>query len=373
MAHATNATEAMSRHGKTCRRATRNLLSRLLAILILAGCAKEDSTAKPPAEPAPLQAIQLEQYHGGFFSMEKPAGWEVITAGSGTNLVIWIYDPTEPSRQAFDFFGIGPYYISDAQREVDQRYVAIGGMQQPWNDTPTVNPHTFSQLLTQWDQYTQCRMAQAFMPSMPRFENLRIISSQPAPAILGGNAEIVRALFTRNGRVAEGIFSGEMVRLAPPTPYPGGGIGMLKFFKGISAPKEEFDHFLPYLSRSMGSIIFQTAVVRQWQNDINTMGRAALRNSQTLSEGSDLLMESWQQRQKSYDIIAEKQRDAILGKERYYDPSNGEVFEFPAGWYDQYNLNRNAFNNKNLQPIPENNHEIWQKPPQDGPRLILPE
>ena len=37
--------------------------------------------------------------------------------------------------------------------------------------------------------------------------------------------------------------------------------------------------------------------------------------------------------------MAEKRSDAMLGKERLYDPGTGEVYEFQNGFYDQYRLN----------------------------------
>ncbi len=49
------------------------------------------------------EKIQLENYDGGIFSMKKPAGWEVITAGSCATLGILARDRNAPENQVFIF------------------------------------------------------------------------------------------------------------------------------------------------------------------------------------------------------------------------------------------------------------------------------
>jgi hypothetical protein len=46
--------------------------------------------------------------------------------------------------------------------------------------------------------------------------------------------------------------------------------------------------------------------------------------------------------------------------------NSGEVYEFENGFYDKYRLDQNKYEMNNLQPLPNDNHELWTKPPLDG-------
>ncbi len=66
------------------------------------------------------------------------------------------------------------------------------------------------------------------------------------------------------------------------------------------------------------------------------------------------------------DILSEKRSDAMLGNERLYDPDTGEVYEFENGFYDKYDLHRDEYDMNDLQPLPDDSHELWTKAPLDG-------
>ena len=51
---------------------------------------------------------------------------------------------------------------------------------------------------------------------------------------------------------------------------------------------------------------------------------------------SDMMMDSWNARNKSEDIMRQKQSDATLGYERVYDTQTGDVYRANSGFMDQY-------------------------------------
>ena len=53
-----------------------------------------------------------------------------------------------------------------------------------------------------------------------------------------------------------------------------------------------------------------------------------------------MIMDSWNKRSSSYDIISQKQSDATLGYERVYDTTTNEVYRAYNGFTDKYNGNR---------------------------------
>jgi len=95
-----------------------------------------------------------------------------------------------------------------------------------------------------------------------------------------------------------------------------------------------------------------------------------LKAGKSLSDTSDIIMKGWENRNKVYDIIAEKKSDEILGKERLYDLSTGKVYEFENGFYDTYKLNRNRYKLKNLKPLPKDNYDLWMKAALDGYKYL---
>jgi hypothetical protein len=311
--------------------------------------------------------IDLENYNGGFFSIEKPKGWSVITAGSCSTFAFLASDPSEPLKQVFYFGEVGPVYLSEQQRQIDYQYMNMGGYPVTWIDMPAVYPLTPGNFLKQFHSVAKSRIGQGFMPQIPRLENIKVISSvaQPNP-FSGATTELVRALFTQGGNLGEGLF---LVTVAPMLPFaggPGGGIGYGFCFIGITAPKSAFPNLEATLSKSIASFTFGQSYVQNCLAQQAETYKGLLKAGKTLSEASDIIVQGWENRNKTDDIISEKYSDATLGRERLYDPNTGDVYEFENGFYDKYKLDQNKFEMNNLQPLPNDNHELWTKPTLDG-------
>jgi hypothetical protein len=56
--------------------------------------------------------------------------------------------------------------------------------------------------------------------------------------------------------------------------------------------------------------------------------------------------------------------------ERVYDPESGEVYEFQAGWYDAYDLNRGQYDMSGLQLLPDDDWNLWMTAPLDGAQHV---
>ena len=55
---------------------------------------------------------------------------------------------------------------------------------------------------------------------------------------------------------------------------------------------------------------------------------------------SDMIMDSWEKRNNSYDIISQKRSDATLGYERVYDTETGDIYKAYNGFTDDYSGDR---------------------------------
>ena len=54
------------------------------------------------------------------------------------------------------------------------------------------------------------------------------------------------------------------------------------------------------------------------------------------NEISDGIMDSWNKRSASFDIMSQKQSDATLGYERVYNTETGKVYKAYNGFTDDY-------------------------------------
>ncbi|NCC50679.1 MAG: hypothetical protein EOM20_05625 [Spartobacteria bacterium] len=320
--------------------------------------------------PAPRVSVPaLEPYDAGVFSIRKPRNWEIITAGQCSTLAFLIRDQSRPLRQVFYFGEVGPFYMSEQQKQIDYNYMNMGGYPIQYIEMPVISPLTPEAFIQQFHLIANTSIARQFMPQCPRLEQIQVISSTPQSsgfAIQGAQTSLVRALFTRDGQVGEGLF---LVAVAPFMAFmngPGGGTGVAMSFTGITAPQGEFSTLEPMLSACVASFNLSQAYVQNCLQMQQQQYAGIMKAGETLRETSDMIMSGWQQRNKPDDIIAAKRSDAILDKERLYNPDTGEVYEFKNGFYDDYRLNPQRYEQSNLQPLPDNNHELWNAPTLDG-------
>ena len=76
--------------------------------------------------------------------------------------------------------------------------------------------------------------------------------------------------------------------------------------------------------------------------------------SQNFNQTMDGFMSSWESRNKSQDIISQKQSDATLGYERVYDTETEEIYRAAEGFTDIYDgkrYQRVTDDNMYTQPI----------------------
>lgn len=314
-----------------------------------------------------LSSITLKRYDGGFFSINMPRGWKIYTAGQCSDFAFLIRDPSKPLKQIFYFGEVGPVYICEEQKQIDYQYMSMGGYPIAWYEMPVVNPLTPCNFLRKFYLIASTEIAKNFMRECPKLKNLQIIStvSQKSP-IGAGSTELIRALFTRNGKLGEGLFLVTVVSVLPYTGGPGAGIGYGFMFMGITAQKDEFPNIEETLIKSLESFTISENYVTNCLRQQQATYEGILKAGKTLSEASDIIMDGWQNRNRSDDIISEKHSDAILGRERLYNPESGEVYEFENGFYDKYNINRDSYEMNNLIPLPDDNYDLWMKAPLDG-------
>ncbi len=334
----------------------------LIGVVLGLGCGGGGSTG-----PSTDGDLPFEHFDAGFFSIDKPKGWTIVTSGRCTTFALLAYDPANPMRQIYYFGSVGPVYMSQAQKDIDQDYMDRGGFAIPWIDAPVVDPFTPENYLAHWPQIADMAAATAFMSRFPKLRDLKVVAVDPEDNMLpGGSTAILRGLFTRDGAVGEGMFLVTVVPFSPFTGSPAGGNGYGYMLCGATMPKGEFPDAIDRLVASLNTFTITQGYVADCLRESQQIWGAVAEAGRTLSEASDILWEGWQQRTHSEDITAEKWTDGFRGVERVYDPDTGEVYEFPAGWYAAYDINRGEYDMSGLQPLPDSAWDLWMTAPLDG-------
>lgn len=308
---------------------------------------------------APLPELQLELFNGGFFSIEKPVGWEIFTAGSCATFSFLIRDPQRHERQVFYYGEVGPVYLCEEQKGVDLAYMNMGGYPVLWYEMPVIDPLTAENFLQKFHLIAGTGISNNFLPQAPKMEGVEIISSSPGQSLIAGDTKNMRALFQQENSLAEGQFFVTVSELLPCSAMPDSGIGYGFSFTGISAEQAQFKQLEAQLAKSIESLFISEDYVKNCLQQQDQQAQGILRAGKTLSSISDDMMASWENRNRSDDIISEKRSDAILGYERVFDQDTGEVYRVQNGFYDSYNINRQAFEMSNLQQLPENSWNLW--------------
>jgi len=317
----------------------------------------------------------LEPYvKQGVFSIRKPKGWTVVTAGSCATLGVLLRDPADPLGQVFYFGTIAPVYLSQQQKDLDLWYLAHGGYQLiDYTDAPVVDPLTPDHFLEHWPDIAAMKKARDYLGTdFPRLEGFRAVATSQRPSMLGAipgsRTGETRGFFTSGGRVGEGMFLDTVVPLFPYTGNPGQGTGWGFLVCGVTASKADFARKVDLLRSSLDSFTVSQAYVDECVRISQQAFAAVARAGQTLREASDILWQGWQERTAAEDIRFESWSDAFNGVERVYDPATGTVYEVPSGWYQSYDPSHCQMNDLRLLQASDP-HPLWMKATVSGSQI----
>ena len=284
--------------------------------------------------------IEFEDYSTNEFSIKKPKGWKVDTLGDYIHYTIKVYNPDNPIYQFFFNMKTEGYNKSQDAKRWQQTYYPNNifakasviatkdteGFYKIFNDLGTLNnTSTFT------------------FPILTDFT----VTDTLGKGILGG--DMLRATFKdANGKEGEGIFTAYVYDAGPYYVYENIVSGKqidiqyLNVYDTIfiTAPKDELIDWQDILSTICSSLEFTDTFI----NGFNQQQDAVMKNFQQIraigNEISDGIMDSWNKRNKSFDIMSQKQSDATLGYERVYDTETNEIYKAYNGFTDNYDGER---------------------------------
>ena len=284
--------------------------------------------------------IKFTDFDNGLVKLKIPEGWKVDTLGDYIHYTIKAYNPEKPIYQFFINLKTEGYNKSEDAKRWQQKYYpdsmfaktsviedkTTEGFYKIFNDLGTLNnTSTFT------------------FPTLTDFT----VSENLGKGSLGG--DMLRATFKdANGNEGEGIFTAYVYDAGPYYVYENiiSGKQIDIYFLNvydaifITAPKDELINWEESLNTIASSLEFTDSFI----SGFNQEQDAVMNNFQSIrsigNQISDGIMDSWEKRSNSYDIMSQKQSDATLGYERVYDTETGDIYKAYNGFTDDYDGER---------------------------------
>lgn len=280
--------------------------------------------------------IEFEDYKTDNFTMKIPKGWKVDTIGDYIHYTIKAYNPNNPTYQFFINLKTEGYNKSEDAKAWQKKYYPNS----IFAKNPVISKKTTEGFYKIFNELGPLNNTSTF--KFPTLTDFNVIENLGA-ATLGG--DVLRATFKdEDGNDAEGLFTAYVYDAGPyyvnENIMSGKQIDIyyLNVYDAIfiTAPKDELIEWQDTLNTISSSLEFTDS----FMNGFNQAQDAVMKTFQNVrsicNQISNGIMDSWEKRSKSYDIMSQKQSDAILGYERVYNTETGDIYKAYNGFTDDY-------------------------------------
>ena len=312
-----------------------------LFLVLCVGCGKKVKIVK-----SETSKIKYETYNNGLISMQIPKGWKVEVAPSDyIHYNFKVYNPKDTDYIFFFGLKFEGYMKSDAARAWQQTYYPSTAFAK----LPAVNPQNTEGFFKVWNTAADYSNSEEMKYNYFNHINEFTVIENLGNNIIGG--DIVRATFKNDeGKLMQGLFTATvmspgsyMVAENMWNPFgPQIDVFPLNIYNimYMSTPDDDFVNWQPIFDKCLASITFSQTFLDGFNREENAILASVQANQKVYDEISDMIMDSWEKRNNSYDIISQKQSDATLGYERVYDTQTGDVYRAYNGFTDKYDGNR---------------------------------
>ena len=284
--------------------------------------------------------IQFEDFDNGLVKLKIPKGWKVDVIGDYIHYTVKAYDPENPTYQFFFNLKTEGYNKSDEAKAWQQKYYPDS----IFAKNPVINEKTTEGFYKIFNELGAINNTRAFtFPYMADFTAIDNLGG----GLFGGDT--LRATFKdENGKDVEGIFTAYVYDAGPyyvnENIMSGKKIDIyyLNVYDAmfITTPKDEFINWEETLRTVAASLEFTDT----FMSGFNSAQDAVMKNFNYIRNiGNQIsagIMDSWEKRNTSYDIMSQKQSDATLGYERVYDTETNEIYKAYNGFTDDYDGKR---------------------------------
>ena len=287
--------------------------------------------------------VEYDTYDNSLVSFKYPKGWTVeIAPVDYIHYCFKVYNPKNPDYMLFFGLKHEGFLKTEHAREVYAGYYpdAI------FSKLPAIDPQTTKAYYEKWNEIAKYLNDVDFksMPSFaPTFKNLEL-GDNLGTVTIGG--DILRGTYDGQNGKCQGLFTATVKDIGsyyiseniwnPLGPQV--DVWPLNVYNIIfmTAPEEEFINWQPILDNCLASIEFSQTFINGFNQEETTLTQTIIANQKVYDSISNMIMDSWEQRNASTDRISQKQSDATLGYERVYDTDTGEIYKAPNGFMDHY-------------------------------------
>ena len=290
--------------------------------------------------------IKYEKYDNGLVSLDIPSGWKVEVAP--VDYIHYSFKVYNPKNKDYWFlFGLKQegFLKSELARKTFAKYYPDA----MFSKLAPVNPQTTESFYKVWTKNVklsnQTELKTNYFPYLNQFKVIEKLGK----SMLGG--DILRASFTNDdGKAMQGLFTSSVMSsgtyMLNTDPFNLASkqvdVAPLNVYHIIlmTAPDAEFNNWQSVMDHCIGTIAFSQDFVGSFNSEEKQLKSTIIANQKIYDGISDMIMDSWEKRNNSYDMISQKQSDATLGYERVYDTETGDVYRAYNGFTDDYSGNR---------------------------------
>lgn len=286
--------------------------------------------------------ITYENYNNGLISIKIPKGWKVEVAPVDyIHYSFKVYNPKDPNYMLLFSMKLEGFNKSEAARNWQKKYYP----NVVFAKIPVIDPQTTESFYKVWNEtadYVNTNDTKSLY--LPKLNDFSVIENLGANEIGG---DILRATYKdSNGKLNQGLFTASVKDIG--TYYVNSNIMNLFSDKIdvmplnvyniilMTAPDEEFNNWQGILDKCLSTLQFSEKFVSEFNKEESNILSTIQANQKVYNQISDGIMDSWEKRNNSYDIMSQKQSDATLGYERVYDTQTGEVYKAYNGFTDDY-------------------------------------
>ncbi len=300
---------------------------------------KETEKNEPAVKiiPSETSKIEYEDYDNGYIRLQIPEGWTLETPRTNTysGYTFKVYNP-ENKDYLFEFsLGLSGFMKSEEAREMYYSLYPTASFGQ----LAAIDPQTTEQFYNVWNKNAEAAnrmMSEEFFVYLKDYELIENLCKTD----LGG--DVIRGSFVNDkNEPMQGLFTATVVDVGSYYMY-GLDLAPLNSYHNIImyAPDAEFVNWAPIYDHCLSTIEFTEAFMDAFNREQSTKVSTVQANAKIYDEISDMIMDSWEKRNNSYDIISQKRSDATLGYERVYDTDTGDVYRAYNGFTDDYSGTR---------------------------------
>lgn len=286
------------------------------------------------------KSLKYVEYNNGLVKLKVPEGWKVDVIGDYIHYTVKAYDPNNPTYQFFFNLKTEGYNKSDAAKAWQKKFYP----NEIFAKNPVISTKDTEGFYKIFNELGPLNNTSTF--TFPTITDFTVVEKL-GKGLVGG--DVLRATFKdKDGNDAEGLFSAYVYDVGPH--YVSEDffstkqvdIQYLSIYDTmfITAPKDEFINWEEPLSIIASSLEFTD----KFLSGFNSEQDAVMKNFQNVrnicNQITDGIMDSWEKRNASFDIMSQKQSDATLGYERVYDTKTGEVYKAYNGFTDDYDGKR---------------------------------